>query len=105
MPQNHVKELASANATASGTLVSSGCRVHGIYWRGGATAGTVTFKDGGSGGTTKLIINTPGITTSGPTPCAFMPIPGDGLWFVTDCYVALSVADAVTILYSPEKVS
>lgn len=103
MPQNHVKELQTSRVTASGSISSSGCRVHAIWVMGGATNGTVILKNGGSSGTTVVTIDVPGITTSGTTHGSFIPIPGDGLWFTTDCYATLTTAAACTVFFSPEK--
>jgi hypothetical protein len=103
MPNNHVKELQSTRVTSSGAISSSGCRVHGIWVMGGATNGTVILKNGGASGTTVLTLDVPGITTSGTTHASFLPIPGDGLWFTTDCYAALTTVAGCTVLFSPEK--
>lgn len=104
MPNNHIKELQSINKTSSAAITSTPCRVHGLYVVGAATAGSVILKNGGSGGTTKLTINTPPITTSGTTFAIYIPIPGDGLWFTTDCYATITTAASVEVLFSPESV-
>ena len=102
MPNNHVKELQSINKTSSAAISASPCRVHSLWVVGAATAGSVVLKDGGSGGTVKLTINTPPITTSGQTFAGQVNIPGDGLWFQTDCYATITTAASAEVMFSPE---
>jgi hypothetical protein len=89
------QDIKSASATSSGTLVSEGCRVLGVYLRSAGTAGSLVLKDGGSSGTTKLTINTPAVVGA-----HYHRLPNDGVGFGTDCYAALTTADAVTIYYA-----
>lgn len=87
--------VATASATATGTLVaSSRAKVLGVYWRAGATAGTIVLRDGGAGGTVRLTLNTPAAVSAG-----FLPIFGGGLVFNTDVHATLTTADGVTIVY------
>lgn len=87
--------IATASATATGTLVAtSRAKVVGVYWRAAGTAGTIVLKDGGSGGTTRLTINTPAAVSAG-----FIPLDGGGLIFNTDVHATLTTADGVMVVY------
>jgi hypothetical protein len=92
----------SAQAAATTTFNTGRCKLKAVYWVGAATAGTLTFKDNGSSGTQKLLINTPGITTSGETPSCYMLFPDDGISFGTDLYCAVSTTAFVTVFYTKE---
>lgn len=87
----------TARVVATGDLVSATTtvRVFGISWLGGAGLGTIELKDGGSGGVSKVIIDT-GNGTNGTMDF------GKGILFTTDVHATLggTVAPAgVTILY------
>ena len=87
-------DVKAASNTASATFFAGPTRVRGIVVTSGATAGTLAIKDGGSSGTTKLTINTPaaaGIQN--------VLIPGEGVRFDTDVYVALTNVTAATVFY------
>jgi hypothetical protein len=95
--------LASNTITASGNLKEASgtnniqrCRIRAVYIVAGASAGSVTFKDGGSGGTLKLSLNTVGSAT---TPQYFL-LPAEGVLFGTDVYATISNAASVMIFYS-----
>jgi hypothetical protein len=89
------QERKAAQATATGTLVSTACRVTGVYVRAAGTAGTLVLKDGGASGTARVTINTPAAVGG-----HYHEIGGDGITFATDCHATLTTADAVTIYYS-----
>jgi len=87
-------DVKAASNTASATFYAGPTRVRGIVVTSGASAGTLVVKDGGSSGTTKLTINTPaaaGIQN--------VLIPGEGVRFDTDVYVALTNVTAATVFY------
>jgi hypothetical protein len=90
--QTDVKAATQTGAT--GTPVGHRARVKSIHYRSTGTAGTIVLKDGGSGGATKLTVNTPAVVSSND-----VFIPGEGILFETDVYCTLSNADAVTIFY------
>jgi hypothetical protein len=87
-------KTASARAAATGTLVGGACRLVGLWFIAGATAGTIELKDGGASGTSKLIIDTPASAGFG----GFVPIP-DGIEFLTDLHATLTQAAGVTAIY------
>ncbi len=86
-------DILATSLAASGSAFGARTRVRGALIEPGASAGSVVFKDGGSGGTTKLTINT---TANGET--FSVVIPSDGILFQTDVYVTLSNAK-VTVFY------
>lgn len=87
--------VASANVTATGTLVSVPATVVGLYYAAGASAGSVVLRDNGAGGTVKLTLQTPASAGFG----AFVPIGGGGLQFNTDVHATLTNAVGVTVIY------
>ena len=87
-------DVKAASNTASATFYAGPTRVRGIVVTSGSSAGTLVVKDGGSSGATKLTINTPaaaGIQN--------VLIPGEGVRFDTDVYVALTNVTAATVFY------
>ena len=70
-------------------------RVKAIYLIPTGTAGSVTLKDGGSGGTTVVVINTVASATQ-PTQ---LLIPGQGLLFETDVHGTVSNGASVVLFY------
>jgi hypothetical protein len=70
-------------------------RVKAIYIVPTATAGSVTLKDGGSGGATVVVIN----TVASATQPTYMLMPGQGLLFETSVYGTLSNVGSVIVLY------
>ena len=88
-------DVSSASNTASATFVAGPVRLKGVYFTGTANAGAVTFIDGGSGGTTKLTLQS---IASATTP-TYMLIPGEGIRFSTNLYVGLNNVASVTVFY------
>ncbi len=87
-------DIRATSLAASGTAFDQRTRVRGALIEPGSSAGSVVFKDGGSGGTTIMTINT---SANGET--FSMVIPADGILFETDVYVALTNAK-VTVFYA-----
>ncbi len=85
---------AAGSVTSSGTAVATPCRVVGVQYRAGATAGSVVLKDGGSSGTVRLTIYTP----ASAAHAGFVSL-GPGIVFATDVYAALTQADGCTVIY------
>ena len=95
--RNH-ENMLSPEANVSATLVASAAgRLRGVHYIAGATQGSLIFKDGGSSGTIILTLNTEASATSS----GYIEIPGGGIPFSTDLYVAVSVALGVTAFYTP----
>ena len=70
-------------------------RVKALYIIPTGTAGSVTLKNGGSGGSTVVVINTVASATQ-PTQ---LLIPGQGLLFETDVHGTLSNVTSVVLFY------
>ena len=93
--------LASGVRTTDGQLQDQAgnalgrVRVKAIYIVPDTTAGSVVFKDGGSGGSTKITVNT---LASSTTP-DYVLMPGEGLLFQTDVYVDLTSVVSVMVIY------
>jgi len=87
-------DVKASRVAATGTVVSGRQRLKGYHISPGGTAGSVTFKDGGAGGTTRVDID---ITTN--TSVIFGFIPGDGVLFSTDIHVTLPLSATVTAFY------
>lgn len=90
-------DIQATTLTDTGTAVASRVRLAGVNVVGTATAGTLTFRDGGSGGTVKLTYNTP--AAAGVYD---LLIPDNGILFETDMHVTFSSAvnvPSVIILY------
>jgi hypothetical protein len=91
----------SAALTASGAFTDQAAnalgrvRVKAIYIVPGASAGSVTLKDGGSGGTTLAVIN----TVASATQPTYMLFPGQGLLCETSVYGTLSNVGSVVVFY------
>ena len=90
-------DIKAANMVASGAAGVGTTRVKGIYFVNGATAGSVTFKDGGSGGTERIKIDAPANTTGNGT--TYLPLPGEGVLFRADPYVIITTVTSVTFFY------
>jgi hypothetical protein len=90
-------DVKSVHTNASTTVVGYRTRVKGFSICGVASqAGTLLIKDGGSGGTTMLEVDIP----ANSNPNSFYTlIPGEGILFTTNVYVALTSIASVTIYY------
>jgi len=94
--------LASAPLTASGQFKDQStnnilrCRVKAIYIVPTGVAGTLVLKDGGSGGTTKITVN----TVASATQPTYMLMPGEGLLFQTNVYGVVTDVGFATIIYA-----
>ena len=86
-------DVKAASLAASGSAFDGRTRVRGALIEPGASAGSVVFKDGGSGGTTIMTVNT--VANGDPFPVV---IPAEGILFQTSVYVALTNAK-ITVFY------
>ena len=87
-------DVMAKSLAASGSVFGGRARVRGALVEPGTGAGSVVFKDGGSGGTTLFTIN----TIANGEPFSVI-IPAEGVLFETDVYVALTDAK-VTVFYA-----
>ena len=86
-------DVRAASASSDGTIIAARTRVKGLLVVPGASAGSITLKDGGSSGVSQLTITT--LAAGTPFPVV---IPGEGVLFETDVYGAVSNAE-VTVFY------
>lgn len=87
-------DVLSATATTSSTVIPASARIKGILITTTTTAGSVVFKDGGSGGTARITLNTPAVAEMFNAL-----LPAEGVRFSTDVYVALTNVSSVTVFY------
>jgi len=86
-------DVKANSLAASGTVFDQRTRVRGMLVEPGTSAGSVVLKNGGSGGTTVMTIN----TVANGEPFSVV-IPAEGVVFSTDVYAALTNAK-VTVFY------
>jgi hypothetical protein len=91
MMQTDVKVKSLA---ASGAVTTFRARLRGMVIEPGTGAGSVIMKDGGSGGTALMTIN----TVANGEPFNVL-IPAEGVLFSTDIYAALTDAK-VTVFHA-----
>lgn len=94
--------LASKARTNDGQLVDQSdnnlgrVRVKSIYIvPTPSSEGSVVFKDGGSGGATKMTVNIPNNATGG----TYLLMPGEGVLFSTNVYVDVTTIGSVMVFY------
>jgi len=88
-------DVKAKNMTATAASAVGRTRIRGVYWVSGATAGSVSFKNGGSGGTELLKID----TVASATAVGYLLLPGEGVLFSLDPYVTMTNATSVTFFY------
>ena len=93
--------LVSVPLTATGqftnqTPIALGrTRIKSVYMIPTGTAGSVIFKDGGSGGTTVITLN----TVASATQPTYLLFPGEGVLFSTNVHGTVANVSSVTIFY------
>ena len=93
--------LASQVLTADGQFTNQAsatigrARIKAVYIVPAATAGSVVFKDGGSGGTTVMTLN----TVASATQPTYLIFPGEGVLFSTNVHGTVANVGSVTIFY------
>lgn len=87
-------DIQASTVTANGVAVNKRARVKGLSYVTNGTAGSVTIKDGGSGGATVLTLNTPAVTN-----IFDLMIPDNGILCSTNVHVTVSNVTSVTVLY------
>lgn len=87
------KTMTTTDATGIG---QPRARIKAIYYVAG-TAGSISFKDGGSGGTEKILLATPASTAGNGS--TYILIPGDGVVFEGDPYLTITGPSSVTFFY------
>jgi len=93
-------DVLSTRLAASGDVtVTARARLRGVWLVPGTAAGSVAFKDGGSGGTTLLTIDTPAQAANATVP-VYIQLPGEGQLFRTSIYATISNTSFVTAFWS-----
>lgn len=87
-------DVRAVSLASSSTAYAGRARVRGMVVEPGTSAGSVVLRDGGSGGTIILTINT---VAGGET--FNVVIPAEGVLFEEDVYAALTNAK-VTVFYA-----
>jgi hypothetical protein len=87
-------DIQAATVTGAGVAVNKRARVKGVSYVTGGTAGSVVLKDGGSGGTAVLTLNTPATTDTYD-----LMIPDNGILCATNVHVTVTNVTSVTVLY------
>jgi hypothetical protein len=90
-------DIQATNVTTETKTVQSGrTRVYGVHYSGPNVAGTITLKDGGSGGTSKVILNK---AAAAESRTVNFPAP---ILFKTDVYSAFTTEQvtAITVFHS-----
>ncbi len=93
MMQTDVKSAACAAGTST-TAFAGRTRVRAIAISHGATPGSITIKNGGSGGTTVFSYTTPAVAEG-----IYMLFPGEGILCATDVYVTTPSGATATVFY------
>jgi hypothetical protein len=86
---------AHLSGATTGTMFTGAFYLKSINCLGTATAGMLTFRDGGASGTILLQIDVPGNANN--TNNVIIPAPG--ILFETDCYVSMPTGYNLTICY------
>ena len=76
-------DIGALTLTSTGSIQSGRTRLLSIYYVGHASAGSLTFKDGGGSGTQKLVIATPAGSAADQYQ---VDMPLDGILFKTDMH-------------------
>ena len=93
--------LASVPLTGTGQFTNQTptalgrTRIKAVYIVPTASAGSVIFKDGGSGGTVVMTLN----TVASATQPTYLIFPGEGVLFSTDVHGTVANVGSVTIFY------
>ena len=87
-------DVKAKSLAASGAVTTFRARLRGMVIEPGTGAGSVIMKDGGSGGTALMTIN----TVANGEPFNVL-IPAEGVLFSTDIYAALTDAK-VTVFHA-----
>ena len=90
VPLTNTGQFTNQTPTALGRT-----RVKAVYIVPAASAGSVIFKNGGSGGTIVMTLN----TVASATQPTYLIFPGEGVLFSTDVHGTVANVGSVTIFY------
>ena len=86
---------ATTLTSTGGAVFGGPARIMGIHFVSSASAGSITIKDGGSGGTSLAVFATPAAVTTGYIDLSMNPIRCE-----TSAYGALSNVTSATVVYA-----
>lgn len=84
------------SATGASSVGGSRTRVRSVHYLCGATAGSISFRDGSASGTELLKVDTPPVANMG---AGVVYIPDNGILFQSDPYVTLTNVTSLTFFY------
>ena len=90
VPLTNTGQFTNQTPTALGRT-----RVKAVYIVPASSAGSVIFKNGGSGGTTVMTLN----TVASATQPTYLIFPGEGVLFSTNVHGTVANVGSVTIFY------
>ena len=90
VPLTNTGQFTNQTPTALGRT-----RVKAVYIVPASSAGSVIFRDGGSGGTTVMTLN----TVASATQPTYLIFPGEGVLFSTNVHGTVANVGSVTIFY------
>lgn len=93
--QTDVKSKYQAATAGAAAGIGGRIRVKSIYYVAN-TAGTITFKDGSSTGTSLIVVDVPAVANVGAQNVL---IPGEGVLFQGDPYLVITGATSITFFY------
>lgn len=88
-------DVLAIQRTSTGALGVGPTRIRGVYYVGTATAGTITVREGGPSGETRLVLTTP----ASAAEAGYLRLPDNGIRCYQDPHVTLSNVTAVTVFY------
>lgn len=86
---------ARLSGATTGTLFTGSFYLKGVNFLGTATAGTITFRDGGASGAILFQVDVPGNSNNN----SHVNIPVPGILFETDCHLTVPTGYSVTAFY------
>jgi hypothetical protein len=90
-------DVKSTHLNASGVVYPARGRIKGfVMCANSGTAGTLLLKDGGSGGTAVLEVDTP--ANSNPNSF-YILVPGEGILCASSIYATVTGLASVTVFY------
>ena len=90
VPLTNTGQFTNQTPTALGRT-----RIKAVYIVPASSAGSVIFKDGGSGGTVVMTLN----TVASATQPTYLIFPGEGVLFSTNVHGTVANVGSVTIFY------
>lgn len=87
-------DVKAKNLTSTAAAEVGPCRIKAVYFVSPAGGGSVSFKNGGSGGTELLKLDAPAAAAGNQ-----VDIPGEGVRFTSDPYVTITTVTSVTFFY------